>query len=98
MSGGSFDYLCWKNGAQALADVDNLRRMAWELATFGPSQAYADTDALLALALELDERTDRLRAVWKAVEWCVSSDWGPDDVLQAINAYEAAGDTKGQQP
>lgn len=62
------------------------------------SVPYADTDALLALALELDERTDRLRAVWKAVEWCVSSDWGPDDVLQAINAYEAAGDTKGQQP
>ncbi|WP_427174634.1 hypothetical protein [Arthrobacter sp. 92] len=41
------------------------------------------TDVQLLKNSVLD-RVERLRAVWKAVEWTVSCDWGPDSVAEAV--------------
>lgn len=88
MSGGSFDYLCFKDIGEVLAS-GNLQPMANALMEYkGGEKAAADTLAFLAVLPPLDERLRPLRDVWRAVEWHHSADSGPDDVVEALKTYE----------
>lgn len=89
MSGGSFDYLCMSyDVGTLLARQDKIGSMAQTLRDWGHDGAAGETEALLAELKHLDasvmDRVERLRAVWKAVEWTVSCDWGPDSVGEAV--------------
>lgn len=93
MSGGSFNYLChtWD-----LADINekrgDLEAMASELAGLGYAQdAARETEELLVMLRQWEVRAtvriERLREVWKAVEWWRSCDYSEDQVREALAEY-----------
>lgn len=92
MSGGSYDYLCHKDADEILGAAKDLRRMANRLDRVC-AEAAAETraifDGLGSTYSELEKRIDRLRDLWKAIEWRDSSDWGEQAVIDAVKAYLA---------
>jgi hypothetical protein len=99
VSGGSYNYLF------AAADLEDLQARRWDLeematrlAGLGYAQdAARETEELLLLLRQWEVRAtarmERLTAVWKAVEWWDSSDWGEPQVHEALAKYR--GDTDG---
>lgn len=93
MSGGSYDYLCWARDLEDLSQKQySLREMADRLAGLGYAKdAAAETEELLVLLRQWEirakTRTERLEAVWKAVEWWDSADWSEARVHEALAAY-----------
>lgn len=87
MSGGSYNYLCFKDADDILGRIQDLRDMANRLDGLCP-EAAAETRAIFdgprSLYAELEKRIERLGPLWKAVEWRDSSDWGQDQLDQAI--------------
>ncbi len=91
MSGGSYNYLCWASTPQELgARYDTIRDMADDLAAFGPEAAHAAA-ATKKVVTALDNAAavaKPINAVWKAMEWYHSSDWGRDRLVDALRTYE----------
>jgi hypothetical protein len=95
MSGGSYNYLC------DVLDLDRLLRhehdlqaMAARLAGLGwAKDAARETEELLVMLrqwqVRADVRVERLREVWKAVEWWDSCDWSEDQVREALAKYRS---------
>lgn len=93
MSGGSFNYLC---RAWDLPDIvgkqGDLEEMSQALAALGYAQdAARETEELLAMLRQWEVRAtvrlERLREVWKAVEWWQSCDYSEDQVREALAEY-----------
>jgi hypothetical protein len=87
MSGGSYDYLCFKAD-----DLSGRRGTVEEMAQRleglpYASPAAADTRRVLALLDEARALAERLSDVWHAVEWWDSGDYGEDDAREAIAKY-----------
>lgn len=87
MSGGSYNYLCHKTD-----DLSGRRGTVEEMAQRleglpYASEAAADTRRVLALLADAQAQAERLADVWHAVEWWDSSDYGEDDVRDAIAKY-----------
>lgn len=89
MSGGSFNYLCFKTSGDLFQALGDLERMAEELEDLGPHarDAASRTRRLLALSGEIDAEILVLAEVWRFVEWWRSCDIGRDDVLVAIGKF-----------
>lgn len=102
MSGGSYDYLCWKDPDQLLeaGSEHQLERMRDRLLELGYRDAARETDELLCVIRQarclVETRAERLSGVWKTVEWHDSGDWCPDQVAAAVAKYRgplAGGET-----
>lgn len=97
MSGGSFNYLCHTWDLDTLMDKrGDLEEMASELAGLGYAQdAARETEELVVLLRQWEVRAtvriERLREVWKAVEWWRSCDYGEDQVREALAEYRGDG-------
>lgn len=98
MSGGSYNYLC---DALDLSDIENkqhdLLEMSNRLAGLGYAKdAAAETYRVLVELRQFEVRIgvhlERLRDVWKAVEWWDSCDWSEDQVRAALEKYRGVGD------
>lgn len=88
MSGGSFDYLCYKDAPETLRS-EELSRMAAAIRSYqGGEPAAAATTALVGYLRAFERRIEALRDVWKAVEWHHSGDWGQEAVGRALAEYE----------
>jgi hypothetical protein len=92
MSGGSYHYLCHKDGHEIVDIPVSLSAMAERLAGLGYAEdAARETEELLLILrqceVRIQARIDRLRAVWRAVEWWDSCDSGEDGVKAALEAY-----------
>lgn len=88
MSGGSYDYLCFK--ADDLSGRrGTVERMAQRLEGLPyASTAAADTRRILALLADAQAQAERLADIWRAVEWWDSGDYGDGgEVLVALAAY-----------
>ncbi|WP_329311676.1 hypothetical protein [Streptomyces sp. NBC_01262] len=107
MSGGSFNYLCHTWDLDGLIDKrGDLEEMSAVLAGLGYAHdAARETEELLVMLRQWEVRAtvrvERLREVWKAVEWWKSSDYGEDQVHEALAEYRgesasAASTPKGQ--
>lgn len=95
MSGGSYNYLCNRMAEEILQIQSDIERMAEKLATLGYAKdAAKETSHLLARSrafeVYVETAMERLREVWKAVEWWDSADWGEDSVKQALEEYREA--------
>jgi hypothetical protein len=95
MSGGSYGYLCdtWEL-EQLTRRQGSLEAMAARLAGLGYAKDAAAETLELLLALRQFEinamvRIDRLKGVWKAVEWWDSNDYSEDQVREALEEYRA---------
>lgn len=90
MSGGSFDYLCHRE-VDELFQCERLEPMITELIDMGYKDAAKETMALKLLVdqtkVRMEVYLDRLRPVWKAVEWYCSGDSGMEAVEEAIRKY-----------
>lgn len=96
MSGGSFNYLCYKDFDDLVNNSpfdDELERMATILDSSSPLAAAA-TREILAKVRETRRELfcfsmpEKLVDVWKAVEWCYSGDSGDEDINEAVAIYE----------
>jgi hypothetical protein len=92
MSGGSYEYLCWKQPRELLAKQDAVQQMADRLAGLGYARdAAKETQAFLLTLRQFENRIeamqDRLSDVWHAVEWWDSGDSGEDGVRAALAKY-----------
>lgn len=96
MSGGSYNYLCH---ALDLGDLLNkqsdLSEMTDRLSGLGYAEdAAEETYLLLTLLRQFETRSEvhvqRLRDLWKAVEWWDSGDSGEDRVKEALKVYREA--------
>lgn len=97
MSGGSFNYLCWKDSEQLFDydGIEDLEQMADELLELGYKDAAMETYDLLRIIKQSKVRVqviqDRLKPVFKAVEWLHSGDSGMESVKDAIDEYREEG-------
>jgi len=92
MSGGSYDYLCWKDADQLINSTDTIQEMADRLAGLGYAEhaAYETQQILLTIRQfrnRIEAMRDKLMPVWHAIEWWDSCDWGEDQVKEAIEEY-----------
>ena len=91
MSGGSYNYLCYKTSDDILDGKEDIHKMRDRLTELGYLDAAKETESVLlmldAFEVRLQARIDRLNDVWRAVEWCDSGDSGTDDIIEEIEKY-----------
>jgi hypothetical protein len=94
VSGGSYDYLFVKDVSQLMqyGPREDLTRMRDRLVALPYAQdAASETEELILIMQQFETRMkvrmDRLRGVWKAVEWRDSGDSDDDDVKVALLEY-----------
>lgn len=104
MSGGSYNYLDSAADVHGIGGLlqrqDDLRNMAHRLDGLCP-EAAAETrlfveggtaeQQVASVFHGIDAHLERLQPLWHAVEWCDSSDWGEDRLLEAVANYRALG-------
>lgn len=99
MSGGSYDYLCYKGPDELVGNThnqENLERMAARLAGLGYAKdAACETEELLLVLRKIDvrlqSRIQRLAGIWKAIEWWDSCDASEEWVKSALAEYRQKG-------
>lgn len=92
MSGGSYNYLCHRNTHEFVDFIpDGFDQMVDRLVELGYEDAAEETEQIKLMAnafrVRMEIRIDRLRHVWKAVEWYDSCDSGMELVEQAMKKY-----------
>lgn len=91
MSGGSYDYLCFKDTDDLFNFRHQLHNMRDRLTDMGYMDAAKETESILLILdqveVRLQARLDRLSPIWHAVEWYDSNDWGKESVEEAIKKY-----------
>ena len=92
MSGGSFDYLCFKDVSELFQRVGQVESMAKAIGEYPDGEAASidahEVVAIMKTALRrLEARRRRLEPVWMAVEWHHSCDYGPERVAEALRVY-----------
>ena len=102
MSGGSFNYLChtWDLG-DLVSKMGDLEAMSQAIASVGYAQdAARETEELLVILrqweVQAGVRLERLREVWKAMEWWRSCDYSEDQFREALAEYR--GNVTKEQP
>lgn len=98
MSGGSHNYLCYKDSdalIDAESDIEGMIERIAELSPIQYSKAQMDSiqilediRALKARINALDTGRATLTHVWRQVEWADSSDISEDDAIKAIVDYQ----------
>lgn len=86
MSGGSCDYLFRAELTRMLWAVETVRDRLKEL---GHPEAAARTEEVVQHMREIDAIQTELEAVWEAVEWGISGDWGKEAVDAAVAEWRA---------
>lgn len=92
MSGGSYDYLCFKDSDVLMNMQPKIQEMVDRLAGLGYAKdAAKETEDLLLTIRQYEVRIDvmkeRLYEVWRSVEWWDSCDSGEDEVKKALKDY-----------
>jgi hypothetical protein len=92
MSGGSFDYLCFKEIDELFNRESSIEDMADALAQLGYAEdaARATMDLLLEIRrsrVHLQAMKDKLEPVWKGIEWWHSCDTSEDTFKKVLDKY-----------
>ena len=92
MSGGSYNYLCHKNPEELVGGQSCVDEMAERLSGLGyAGDAARETYELLLLIRQFETRagliSERLYAVWRAVEWWDSCDSSEGVVKTELEKY-----------
>ncbi len=98
MSGGSFNYICFKEIDELFGREDEIERMAKELLKLGFESYSQITLEVLhdmkLLQLIFNAKQPMLGDVWKAIEWWHSGDIGKEDAIKKINEIIEKGRAK----
>ena len=91
MSGGSYDYLCFKDAYEISNYREQLCKMRDKLTELGFKDAAKETESILLILdsfeVQVQARIDRLHLLWQAIEWEQSGDYGMEDVIKAVHIY-----------
>lgn len=91
MSGGSYDYLCFKEPEELFARVDDIELMAQRLLELGFQDVAGDMQRLAeyckSARLRVAVLSDMLNSVMHAVEWYDSGDYGLDNFRKVLEDY-----------
>lgn len=84
MSGGSYDYLCFKEPGDSYNPSD-AERMVRRLTEYGFLGAAEEVRRVFLIS-----PSKELQDLMQAVEWRDSNDWGDDQVVEVGNRYHEA--------
>lgn len=84
MSGGSFNYLCYKVNDGDLPE-STIEEMAKWLRLKGKISAADKTERVLFHLKQARCVAEELESVWHAAEWWCSGDYGEDQLDEAIS-------------
>jgi len=91
MSGGSYNYLCFKDSYEIISARKEIGEMRDRLIELGYLDAAKETESILLMLdsfeVRIQSRIDRLKFIWKSVEWFDSGDDGKDSVDEAVEKY-----------
>lgn len=96
MSGGSLNYLCYKEPAQLFDHINDMEAVEAVLLSEGYDDIARDVRRLIEYVKTAENRIgvlhDNLKDVFHAIEWYNSADYGKDTMLEAFKKYR--GDKK----
>lgn len=91
MSGGSYNYLCYKESYDIHERKEELEQMRDRLIELGFTDVAGETESILLMLKSFEVRLqtiiDRLKDVWRSVEWMDSGDSGIDYVEDEVQKY-----------
>ena len=91
MSGGSFNYLCYKETEDLFNRISDLEDMRESLIKYGYEDIAKDTQRLIeyikSAKCTIGTLKDMLEPVFHAVEWKEIGDWGKDDMIEVLEKY-----------
>ena len=92
MSGGSYEYLCYKEIEELRYNEDLIQRIINDLESLGYANDVAkDTKEFFATLKnnfdKLDMIKEKLSPIWKALEWWKSCDTNEDSFKRALEKY-----------
>lgn len=91
MSGGSYNYLCYKESYDIYERKEELVEMRDRLIELGFTDVAGETEGVLLMLksfeVRLQTRIDRLKDVWRSVEWMDSGDSGLESVKDSVEKY-----------
>ena len=91
MSGGSYNYLCYKDADELFNEIETLEAMTTRLTELDHIDAAKETFQAIQIIRQAVVRVgvikERLNGVWRAVEWYDSADVGIDSVRKSVGEY-----------
>ena len=91
MSGGSFNYLCYKEPVNLFHHIEDLEDVERYLLRNGYYDVAHDVrrqiEYLESARNRIEVLHEQLSPVLKAVEWYVSGDYGEDSLKRAVEKY-----------
>ena len=91
MSGGSLNYLCYKEPEELFHYLRELEEVEQELLTRGAQDVARDVRRLIEYIKSAEIRisilSEQLNPIFRAVEWRPSADIGDDSLLKVIEEY-----------
>lgn len=94
MSGGSYNYLCYKEYNEISNHIQDIGKMRDRLIELGFKDVAQETESILLMInsfeVRVNARLERLQDIWKAVEWMDSGDSGIEYVNEEVLLYREA--------
>ncbi len=97
MSGGSFDYLCYKDVPELMnnSNIANLESMVQHLQEYGYEDIARDTQRLIeyiqSASIRIEVLSENLNDVFHAVEWHESGDISRETMIERLENYRNGG-------
>lgn len=97
LSGGSFDYLCYKDVPELMnsSSIANLESMVKHLQEYGYEDIARDTQRLIeyiqSASIRIEVLSENLNDVFHAVEWHESGDISRETMIERLENYRNGG-------
>ena len=97
LSGGSFDYLCYKDVPELMnsSSIANLESMVQHLQEYGYEDIARDTQRLIeyiqSASIRIEVLSENLNGVFHAVEWHESGDISRETMIERLENYRNGG-------
>lgn len=97
MSGGSFNYLCYKDVPELMnsSSIENLESMVQHLQEYGYEDIARDTQRLIeyiqSASIRIEVLSENLNDVFHAVEWHESGDISRETMIERLENYRNGG-------
>lgn len=91
MSGGSFNYLCFKEFPDYIKHIETMEEMEKELIELGYTDIAKDIRRLIEYCLSAENRIsvlfEKLSPVFHDIEWYHSADIGKKSLINGLEKY-----------
>lgn len=98
MSGGSLNYLCYKEAKDLFDYIPELESVEETMLSFNAGDIAKDVRRLIEYLKTAENRiavlSDNLNDIFRAVEWHDSGDTGRNDVFEAIERYRSRNNSR----